>query len=65
MKPKAEDIIELTARMRRFQKEFFKNRDGLALRKSKELEKELDKMLAAWYGGGTKDEETKNQLNLF
>lgn len=63
MKPKAEDIIELTARMRRFQKEYFSHRDGLALRKAKDLEKQLDVMLAAWYGN--EQQEKENQLNLF
>lgn len=46
----AEAIITKVEQMRRYQKEFFAHRDGLALRKSKELEKEIDTMITAYRG---------------
>ena len=36
--------------MRKWQKEFFDHRDALALRKAKELEKEIDIMITAYRG---------------
>ena len=36
--------------MRKWQKEYFAHRDALALRKSKELEKEIDKMITDYRG---------------
>jgi hypothetical protein len=50
--------------MRKWQKEYFCTRDGLALRKAKEIEKELDTMLTA-YRGGNDTETNNNQLNIF
>jgi hypothetical protein len=47
----AEAIITKVEQMRRWQKEYFAHRDGLALRKAKEIEKELDTMLDAYRGG--------------
>lgn len=38
----ARDFFELVARMRRSQKEYFKNRSRLYLRESKELEQKVD-----------------------
>ena len=35
----------------RRQKEYFNHRDGLALRKAKEIEKEIDYMITAYRGG--------------
>ena len=37
--------------MRKWQNEYFTHRDGLALRKAKELEKEIDYMITAYRGG--------------
>ena len=50
----AEDIITKVEQMRRWQKEYFAHRDALALRKAKEIEKEIDEMITA-YRGGTLD----------
>ena len=47
----AEAIITKVEQMRRWQKEYFSHRDGLALRKAKEIEKELDEMITAYRGG--------------
>lgn len=47
----AEAIITNVVQMRRWQKEYFKYRDALALRKSKEVEKEIDDMITAYRGG--------------
>ena len=47
----AEAIITKVEQMRKWQKEYFAHRDGLALRKSKELEKEIDYMITAYRGG--------------
>lgn len=37
--------------MRKWQKEYFRTRDGLTLRKAKEIERELDEMLVAYRDG--------------
>ena len=37
--------------MRKWQKEYFATRDGLALRKAKDLEKEIDYMITSYRGG--------------
>lgn len=47
----ADAIITKVEQMRRWQKEYFKYRDGLALRKAKEIEKEIDTMITAYRGG--------------
>lgn len=47
----AEAIITKVEQMRRWQKEYFAHRDALALRKAKELEKEIDKMIIDYRGG--------------
>ena len=47
----AEAIITKVEQMRRWQKEYFATRDGLALRKAKEIEKEIDKMITDYRGG--------------
>ena len=47
----AEAIITKVEQMRKWQKEYFAKRDGLALRKSKELEKEIDTMITVYRGG--------------
>ena len=47
----AEMVIAKVELMRKWQKEYFRTRDVLALRKAKEIEKELDKMLVAYRGG--------------
>ena len=46
----AEAIITKVEQMRKWQKEYFAHRDALALRKSKELEKEIDKMITDYRG---------------
>ena len=46
----AEAIIAKVDQMRKWQKEFFDHRDALALRKAKELEKEIDIMITAYRG---------------
>ena len=50
----AEAIILKVEQMRRWQKEYFAHRDALALRKAKQIEKEIDTMITA-YRGGTLD----------
>ena len=47
----AEAIIAKVEQMRRWQKEYFAHRDALALRKAKDLEKEIDTMITAYRGG--------------
>ena len=44
-------VITKVELMRKWQKEYFRTRDGLALRKAKEIEKELDEMITAYRGG--------------
>ena len=46
----AESIITKVEQMRKLQKEYFTKRDGLALRKAKDLEKEIDTMITAYRG---------------
>ena len=47
----AEAIITKVEQMRRWQKEHFAHRDALALRKAKQIEKEIDDMITAYRGG--------------
>lgn len=47
----AEAIISKVEQMRRWQKEYFAHRDALALRKAKDLEKEIDSMITSYRGG--------------
>ena len=47
----AEAIITKVELMRKWQKDYFRTRDGLALRKAKEIEKEIDDMIIAYRGG--------------
>ena len=47
----AEAIITKVEHMRKLQKEYFAHRDALALRKAKDLEKEIDTMITAYRGG--------------
>ena len=47
----AEAIITKVEQMRKWQKEYFAHRDALALRKAKEIEKEIDEMITAYRGG--------------
>ena len=47
----AEAIITKVEQMRRWQKEYFAHRDALALRKAKQIEKEIDTMITAYRGG--------------
>lgn len=44
-------LIAKAEQMRKWQKEYFHTRDGLTLRKAKEIEKEFDEMLVAYRGG--------------
>ena len=46
----AEAIITKVEQMRKWQKEFFAHREALALRKAKDLEKEIDTMITAYRG---------------
>lgn len=47
----AEAIITKVEQMRKWQKEYFRTRDGLALRKSKDIADEIDKMIIDYRGG--------------
>ena len=47
----AEAIITKMEQMRKWQKEYFAHRDALALRKAKQIEKEIDEMITAYRGG--------------
>ena len=63
----AEAIITKVEQMRRWQKEYFNHRDALALRKAKEIEKEIDEMITAYRGGniniiGDDTKQTKLEL---
>lgn len=44
-------LIAKAEQMRKWQKEYFRTRNGLTLRKAKEIEKEFDEMLVAYRGG--------------
>lgn len=46
----AEAFITKVEQMRKWQKEYFNHRDALALRKAKDLEKEIDTMITAYRG---------------
>ena len=53
--------------MRKWQKEYFAHRDALALRKAKDLEKEIDMMITDYRGGniniiGDDPKQTKLEL---
>jgi hypothetical protein len=64
----AEAIITKVEHMRRWQKEYFDKRDGLALRKAKDLEKQIDTMITAYRGGNLLVNilgDDSNQLNIF
>lgn len=63
----AEAIITKVEQMRRLQKEYFAHRDALALRKAKQIEKEIDEMITAYRGGniniiGDDPKQTKLEL---
>ena len=65
----AEAIITKVEQMRKWQKEYFAHRDALALRKAKEIEKEIDIMITAYRGGnllinilGDNPKQTKLEL---
>ena len=47
----AEAIITKVEHMRKWQKEYFAHRDGMALRKAKDIEKEIDYMITVYRGG--------------
>ena len=47
----AEAIITKVEQMRKWQKEYFAHRDGMALRKAKEIEREIDTMITSYRGG--------------
>ena len=47
----AEAIITKVEQMSKWQKEYFAHRDAMALRKAKDLEKEIDTMITAYRGG--------------
>ena len=47
----AEAIITKVEQMRKWQKEYFNHRDALALRKAKDIEKEIDTMITNYRGG--------------
>lgn len=59
----AEAIITKVEQMRKWQKEYFAHRDGLALRKAKDLEKEIDALIDQYYG--KREQYKDNQLNIF
>ena len=63
----AEAIITKVEQMRKWQKEYFNHRDGLALRKAKQIEKEIDDMITAYRGGDlntTWDDPRHTKLDL-
>ena len=47
----AEAIITKVEQMRKWQKEYLNYRDALALRKAKDIEKEIDTMITDYRGG--------------
>ena len=59
----AEAIITKVEQMRKWQKEYFAHRDALALRKAKEIEKEIDALIDQYYG--KREQHKDNQLNIF
>lgn len=59
----AEAIITKVEQMRKWQKEYFAHRDALALRKAKDLEKEIDALIDQYYG--KREQHKDNQLNIF
>lgn len=63
----AEAIITKVEQMRKWQKDYFAHRDALALRKAKQIEKEIDDMITAYRGGniniiGDDPKQTKLEL---
>jgi hypothetical protein len=63
----AEAIITKVEQMRKWQKEYFAHRDALALRKAKQIEKEIDDMITAYRGGNINiigDDPKQTTLNL-
>ena len=63
----AEAIITKVEQMRRWQKEYFAHRDALALRKAKQIEKEIDEMITAYRGGNINiigDDPRQTSLDL-
>jgi len=59
----AEAIITKVEQMRRWKKEYFAHRDALALRKAKQIEKEIDDMITAYRGGNLLVNIIGNDLN--
>ena len=63
----AEAIITKVEHLRRWQKEYFAHRDALALRKAKQIEKEIDYMITAYRGGNINiigDDPKQTSLDL-
>ena len=58
---KTKEIIKQYQQMRRLQKEYFKNKDGIILQHAKAKEKEVDKLLDQLYEVG----EESIQMGLF
>ena len=58
----AEAIIAKVDQMRKWQKEFFDHRDALALRKAKELEKEIDTEATTYSLTSSETTRTKQHL---
>ena len=63
----AEAIITKVEQMRKWQKEYFTHHDALALRKAKELEKEIGTMITVYRGGNLNiigDDTKQTKLKL-
>lgn len=48
-KPTAEEVVAAADEVRKWQKEYFRKRDSIVLRKCRELEERLDQMLTQYY----------------
>lgn len=64
-RPTVNDLIRLTVETRRAQRMFFDTRDTSWLAKAKNLEKQLDEMLAVITGKPVINERKSNQQSLF
>lgn len=70
-KPTADEVVAAADEVRKWQREYFRKRDSIVLRKCRELEERLDQMLTSFYDRDKlyktmqETEEDRRQLDLF
>lgn len=70
-KPTAEEVVAAADEVRKWQREYFRKRDSIVLRKCKELEERLDQMLTQYYDRDKlyktipESEDDRRQLDIF